>query len=383
MSDAPTSRLERQLDELTAWHGPVPGLWRQALATAGPPRAAGSPSSILRQPVSGWLVGGLAAVALIAVAILVTLPSTSRARVAARSSGMARPAPQAPAHVEHGLAENSFPSEQDLATLGYVERDSGTSFGGGGKGAGRVGAPAQGTPGESEPALERQVIRKATIELKAQDVRAVFLKASQLLSEARGEYIQDSSLTGEGAHTEANLTLRIAAERLPEVLNELRQLGEVRSEKIAGEDVTSQVVDLQARLRNEQRVEAELLNLLESRKNSPLKEILELRSSISGVRQTIERLTAQRDRFGRLVSLATVLVIIRPADAPAPPPPKTGLWSHFGDAFQRACENGTLFLVNTLAGLVSVLIGGLVWWVLLIVAILIVRAYRRRTRPSA
>jgi hypothetical protein len=276
----------------------------------------------------------------------------------------------------------------NLTSLGYTSASQGEAdFDAdahetmcGGKIAGAF-TPPQGASAVAGPTAERQVIRKATIELKAKDVRAVFLKASQLLSEARGEYVQDSSLTGEGVHTEGNLTLRVAANRLPEVLNELRQLGEVRSEKVTGEDVTGQVVDLEARLRNEQRVETELLTLLETRKNSPLKEILDLRASIAGVRQTIEQLIAQRDRLGRLVSLATVLVIIRPTDAP--PPVEAGLWTHFESALRRAVNDGTRFLTNTVAGLLSVLIGGLIWWILLIVAILVVRAYRHRARHVA
>jgi hypothetical protein len=231
---------------------------------------------------------------------------------------------------------------------------------------------------ESETPLpgERHVIRKATVELLTEDVRAAFLKAALLISEAKGEYVQDSGITGSGEKMQANLTLRVTAERLPEVLNELRQLGEVRSEKTTGEDVTTQVVDLEARLRNEQRVEAELLQLLEKREDSPLKEILELRRTIADVRQTIEQLTAQRERLSRLVSLATVLVIVRPAGAPLPEEP--GLGAHFLDAMGSAWQNGTMFLVNTFAGLVGIIIGGLIWWILLIVVIVLVRNYLRR-----
>ena len=179
---------------------------------------------------------------------------------------------------------------------------------------------------------------------------------------------------------EANLTLRVAATRLSEVLNELRQLGQVQAEKASGEDVTAQVVDLEARLRNEQRVETELLQLLERRKDAPLKEILELRTSISGVRQTIEQLTAQRERLSRLVELATGLVIIRPADAPLPAEP--GLGTHLIGALGNAWQRGLVFLINTVAGFVSVIIGGLVWWALLVAVVLCIRAYRRRV-PKA
>jgi hypothetical protein len=239
----------------------------------------------------------------------------------------------------------------------------------------------KGAANESPPVVERQVVRKATVELTSPDVRAVFLKACQLVSEAHGEFLQDSSLTGSAEHMEAHLTLRIASDRLSNVLNELRQLGVVRSESTGGEDVTGQVVDLEARLRNEQRVETELLTLLEKRTDAPLKEILELRSSIGGVRQTIEQLTAQRERLGRLVSLATVLIIIRPANAPVPT--QAGLWSHFVSALHHAVRDGTHFLADTVAVLVSVLIGGLVWWLLVIVVVVAVRAYRRRARQVA
>ncbi len=389
MSDAPTSKLEQQLTELTAWRGPVPGLWRRALAETQPARAIDAKPGIPGRRVAGWLIGGVAAAVLILAALFVGLPSLSRAREVsypARLRAQESSATDAGAHF--GTAgktpEPIYPYDY-AATAQQPAPGGALGFSGGGRVAlHSKGSPPPATEGhasESPPVVERQVVRKATIELMATDVRAVFLKACQLVSEAHGEYVQDSSLTGSGEHMEAHLTLRIASDRLSNILNELRQLGVVRSENTGGEDVTAQVVDLEARLRNEQRVETELLTLLEKRTDAPLKEILELRSSIAGVRQTIEQLTAQRERLGHLVSLATVLVIIRPANAPVPT--QAGLWSHFVSALRHAVRDGTHFLADTLAVLVSVLIGGLVWWLLAIVVIVAVRAYRRRARQVA
>lgn len=76
-----------------------------------------------------------------------------------------------------------------------------------------------------------------------------------------------------------------------------------------------------------------------------------------------------------------MLVIIRPADAPAPTEP--GLGTHFVGALGNAWRSGVLFLANTLAGLFGILIGGLIWWVLLVVVILVVGAYRRRAAEPA
>jgi hypothetical protein len=223
----------------------------------------------------------------------------------------------------------------------------------------------------------RKIVRKATVELLTNDVRAVFLKAAMVLSEADGEYVQESSITGSGKTAQANLVLRVAADRLSEVLNALRELGEVRSEQVTGQDVTAQVVDLEARLRNEQRVEAELLELLEKRNDAPLKEILELRNTLSDVRGEIERLTAQRQQLGRLVSLATVLVIIR-TDESQEKPTDFSIATYFGDGVARAWQKGLVFLADTFGVLLSVLVGGLIWWILLVLVFGAIWRYRRR-----
>src|SRR5262249_9818313 len=128
-------------------------------------------------------------------------------------------------------------------------------------------APAAAAPSSDEP---RQVVRKSTLELESADIQATFAKVAHSLSEARGEYIENSSLTGQGDSARATITLRIAADRLSAALNDLRQLGKVLSDATTGEDVTSQAVDLDARIRNEERVEAELLQLLEKRADAPL-----------------------------------------------------------------------------------------------------------------
>jgi hypothetical protein len=236
--------------------------------------------------------------------------------------------------------------------------------------------------GDGTAGQPRQIVRKATVELLTNDVRAVFLKAAMVLSEASGEYVQESSITGSGETAQANLILRVAADRLSDVLNALRELGEVRSEQVTGQDVTAQVVDLEARLRNEQRVELELLDLLEKRNDAPLKEILELRNTLSNVRGEIERLTAQRQQLGRLVSLATVLVIIR-TDQSQERPADFSIAQYFGDGLARAWQKGLVFLADTFGLLLSILVGGLIWWILLALVFAAIWRYRRRSLAAS
>ena len=403
----------KDLAALTAWSGEAPEVWRKALKAAEG-REVGR-VRIWARPVWRKIAASAAILVVVVIVSALMLPGLDRARFVVGDAEPLRAKPQAPAlrmpleivgvpeetrrgdvlgkdlvgdgvfddragagyshsYVLDGVPSSTVPSTTDSPDGRTVMRAQIHATDGGVAAfhADQEKHLVQEPPG----ALPRQVIRKATIELLAGDVRAVFLKAGLIINEAAGEYIEDSALTGTGKEAQANLTLRVDAGRLDKVLNTLRDLGEVRSERVEGQDVTAQVVDVEARLRNEQRVETELLQLLEKRQDAPLKEVLELRDKIGQIRQEIERLTAQRDRLGRLVALATVLVIIRPSDAPVHD--DAGLLAYFSGVCKSSWTAGVRFLADSLATLLSLLIGGLVWWVLLIVAILLVRRYLRR-----
>jgi hypothetical protein len=230
----------------------------------------------------------------------------------------------------------------------------------------------------------RSVIRKSTIELTVPSTREAFAKVQHLLRADLSEFIESSTLTGQDKEARAQLTLRVAAAggRLDEVLNALRTLGKVESENSTGDDVTAQAVDLDARLRNERQVETELLRLLDSRKDAQLKDILDLRDKLASVRQSIERLQGQRDTLARQVSLASILVILRPDDAPKPAPKQDSMLDSFTNEISTAWTSGLTMLTQTIAFLVRILIGGLVWWLLLFAAIAIARRAIRGLIPD-
>jgi hypothetical protein len=401
MSRESDDELERELVGLTRWDGGDVQAWRAALearGATGATRWKGFGSRFWTKARWSWGLAGIAAAAwvLLALPVLHSLGSSvaSRAGNWRWSHGSERFSLHSLLGADVGrfgtpstgdaedAARNAGPAEG-----GYYSNDNTESFpshyfvhNASQKTKTQVEA-ASPSPDRKAPDADRHVIRKATIELRTSDVRAAFLKASHLVSEAHGEYVQESSLTGGDQRLEGNLTLRVEADRLSTVLQAIRELGTVRAETAGGEDVTTQVVDLEARLNNEKRVEAELLQLMEKRTDAPLKEVLELRAAIANVRQSIETMTAQRERLSRLVSLATVLVIIRPADAPEPVTP--GLWDYFTTAITRAAQRGLEALINTVAGLILVLIGGAVWIILAAIgAVILIRRLRAAARTE-
>lgn len=409
--------LERTLADLTVWPGRTPRLWKRALLkTKNDPASKTSPWTWLFQ--NRRLAGPIAAcivLASVGIGIAIHLPSQSRFGgiadntiaqidayrtdyypVTAHTPALMRSAAEeAPATASVSLENVNEAHPPDGGFAGGARTDVGRVTLGKGLSNQEVRRIAGGKMPEQIPAFSaggeelefagssapqaRQIIRKATIQLLSDDVRAGFNRAAMTINEGLGEYVQESSLTGTGATAQAEITLRVAASRLPAVMNALRELGRVQSEQVVGQDVTGQVVDLEARLRNEQRVEIELLALLEKRQDAPLKEILDLRTALANVRGQIEQLIAQRQRLGQLVSLSTVLVIIR-TDETHSQTINFSVLGYFDQGIRTAWHNGLVFLADTMGGLLSVLIGGLIWWILLTIVITVV--WRRRHRAA-
>ena len=81
----------------------------------------------------------------------------------------------------------------------------------------------------------------------------------------------------------------------------------------------------------------------------------------------------------RLVSLATILVIIRPEAKPVEEPKKEKtIGMYFGQSVTNSWHDGLLYLADTLAGTLRIIIGGLMWWTAAIAGLLALRLHLQR-----
>ncbi|KAA0217195.1 MAG: DUF4349 domain-containing protein [Leptolyngbya sp. PLA3] len=368
MSEQLDTRIDAALRSMLAWEDPSPRTWEKALlAQAAVPR---------RRVVA--LRPRLLAAALLLMVALVTgaiLPSLSKAR----STRM---------HVSPGAPAAA--GEYDFAPL--FDFNSALQNAGGGRGSFvdngfaehlQLSGRERLSNAQSEPApIPRLVERRATLELEVADARAAYVKARALVSEARGEFVQGGRISEQGEHHRADLVLRVQGARLDEVLDALRSLGTVKDERLDAADVTEKMVDLEARLANERRIETELLGLLDKRPDDKLEDILRVRAELAGVRERIERLVAQRSNLSSLVALSTITILIsEPADKPVAQPEETGLWSTFKYDVADAWRNGVEALLRFVVWLIEIAITGLPLWIITAAAVVFAwRSYRRR-RP--
>ncbi|MGE3961591.1 MAG: DUF4349 domain-containing protein [Dehalococcoidia bacterium] len=267
------------------------------------------------------------------------------------------------------------------------------AFGGAGDGArdasGEVGvaeesanfgavAPAPDGP-SSQPiadVLGRQVIRNGSVQLTVESVAETFDDIRGVVDQAGG-FIASSSFSGREESQRARMTLRIPADRLDQVIADLRNMAiEVDSVETSSQDVTEEFTDLEASLRNLRAVEQQYLTLLGE--TDDIGEILQVQDRLTGVRYEIERVQGRLNLLENQTSLATLEVALYPEDVPLVEEPAS---DGFGDRVAEAWASSLDFVAAVGTGLAVALVWS--WWLIPFLVVLAVLARRYGGRIPA
>ena len=225
------------------------------------------------------------------------------------------------------------------------------------------------------------IVRTGQLDLQVADLEAAIHAAESAVT-AAGGYIAGSQRSGEAAQASASVLFRIPAAHWSDTLDALRKLGtKVLGEQTSSQEVTAQVVDLGARLANLRVTEAALQAIME--KATKIPDVLAVQEQLTGVRQQIEELTAQKQTLENQAALATLTVNFTPPPAVAVNQVREG-WDPGREVDQAAAA-----LVGLGQGLAGAGIWLLIVWLpilliiglLALVALIVVRRIRRAALP--
>jgi hypothetical protein len=244
------------------------------------------------------------------------------------------------------------------------------------------GTTAEAAPYDAAPTAGPMIVRTGTLDLQVAGVDKAVADATRIVT-AAGGYVAGSESSFDGDQPIAMLTLRIPAAAWDATLAELRGISiKVLGEKTSSSEVTSQVVDMDARIVNLRATEAALLQIME--KATRVSDILEVQGQLTSVRGEIEQLQASRKNLADQAAQGTLAVTF--GLAPAPVTTVTNAWDPGTVVAEAAAA-----LVGMGQGVASaaiwlaivglpILLAGLV---ILVPLLLIVRALARRGRTSA
>jgi hypothetical protein len=180
------------------------------------------------------------------------------------------------------------------------------------------GAPAApddgsgGGDGVGAPVDDAKIIRTGTIDLEVADV-AASLTAARDGIRALGGYIGASETASVDDTPLASVTYRIPVERWEEALDLLRGISgpgtKVVAERTQAVEVTGQIVDLEARIRNLRASESALQAI--AAEATRVTDVLEVQAQLTQVRGEIEQLTAQLVALEDQTAYATLTASFR------------------------------------------------------------------------
>ncbi|MBE7381414.1 MAG: DUF4349 domain-containing protein [Leptolyngbya sp. SIO1E4] len=194
-----------------------------------------------------------------------------------------------------------------------------------------------------------QLIKNAFLQIELADIDAAVKVISDILKQSQGDLLELSDQENDArAPRQVALELRIPQDNLESVLEQLQALGTVQEQSITAEDVSTQLVDLQARVRNLRKSEETLLGIME--RSGSISDVLEVSRELSTVREAIERSDAQLKALQTRVAYSTISLILVSRQQPAP------TTSPVGETMSRTWQSATASVRAMSIGLLQLLL---------------------------
>ncbi|WP_158846913.1 DUF4349 domain-containing protein [Saccharothrix deserti] len=208
----------------------------------------------------------------------------------------------------------------------------------------------------------RQLVRTATVELRAVDVTDVLSKVKGLVIEQGGYSAQENSQL-----RNATVTLLVPGDRLDAVLESIGGLEgvEVNRRELRTEDVTEQVVDIEVRIANQRASVERVRGLLE--RAATTSEITDIEAELTKRQSELESLQRRYETLKGQVAMSTLTVTISRQGTP----PVVEEENDFLDAFAggwKALLEAFSWLMVVLGAVLpfAVVLGlpafGYLWW---------------------
>jgi len=205
------------------------------------------------------------------------------------------------------------------------------------------------TPSNSSPPVDltkvkqpdsRQLIKTGDITLQAKNVDAALRKATDIVHRAGGDMFSGDSELADANDRHIHAVFKVPPEQFDAVVAQLGSVGKVTSNKTNSEDITGQVVDLDARLAAARTSVARLRDLLVHSGN--VTDLLQVEQTLSQREGEVESLDAESQALHAQVAQATITVDFVPAPVVATAAP-----SHHIPGFLKGLHTGAAAFANT------------------------------------
>jgi len=164
------------------------------------------------------------------------------------------------------------------------------------------------SPTATKQAPESKVIRNASLRFQVKDFSQSLQQVQNSLK-GYGAFLASSQDNRQETQLETTLEIRVPASNLDPLLNHLvKQSIYLDYRNLSSEDVTTEFVDLNSRLKAKKAVEARFLDLLHQA--NTIKDILQVEQELKTIREEIETMQGRLNHITTRVAYSTITLTI-------------------------------------------------------------------------
>lgn len=226
--------------------------------------------------------------------------------------------------------------------------------------------------------MDRKVISTGELTVRARNLGETRAEVTRLVTSWQGLVADEQSTSDRhGRLVSSTLTLRVPSDRFDEAMAALARLGRVAHQSRSAEDVTTQVIDVDARVEAAQRTIQQIERLLHRARR--LSDVIAIESDLARRQADLDSLKQQQAWLRDQTSLSTItLELARPLAGAAEPTRATGFLAGLERGW-HALGAGTVVLLTVLG---AVLPFGVLAAVVGVPAWVVVRRRRARHAPA-
>lgn len=157
---------------------------------------------------------------------------------------------------------------------------------------------------KSRSGADQKIIRTANVRFQVADFKTATAAINRIVPQHRAELLSANETREEG-NLKSNLVIKVPPPQFEPLLNELvEQSLYLDAKNIAAEDVTTEYIDVAARLKAKKAVEARYLDLLQRAKT--VKDIITVEEQLRQIREEIESSEARLLYINRQTTYSTI-----------------------------------------------------------------------------
>ena len=163
-------------------------------------------------------------------------------------------------------------------------------------------------PTPAKPVVQAlpQLIKSANISVRVKSIEPAVAEIKNLVKQLKGDIynFEDQKPNDDESHHRISMEIKVPQAQLDVSLERIAKLGSITNQKVKAEDVTNQLVDIDARLKNLRQEEATISKIMD--RTGSIKDVLSVSQELSRVRSEIETIDATQKSLRGQVAYSTI-----------------------------------------------------------------------------